>query len=102
MSGRSRRKGHASLASSHSLSPKERTLRARIAAHSLHAQGKTNTGPARAAFDSKWEQQVDPDCVLSHNERARRAAHAKRAHFQRLALRSAKRRRKQNGKAEAA
>jgi len=76
------------------LTPKERTLRARIAAHSLHAQGRTNTGPARVAFDARWEREVDPDGVLSPDERSKRASHAKRAHFQRLALKSAKARRR--------
>ena len=75
------------------LTPKERTLRARLAAHTLHAQGKTNTAPARAAFNARWARLVDPDGVLTPEERERRAAHAKRAHFTGLALKSAKARR---------
>jgi hypothetical protein len=69
-------------------------MRSRLAAHTLHAQGKTNTAPARAAFNERWARQVDPDGVLDPQERERRAEHAKRAHFTRLALKSAKARRK--------
>lgn len=76
------------------LSPEQRVLRSRLAAHSLHAQGKTNTGPARVAFDARWGREVDPEGVLSPDERAKRAAHAKQAHFQRMALKSAQARRK--------
>jgi hypothetical protein len=38
--------------------------------------------------------QVDPDGVLSPAERARRAGHARKAYFTRLALRSAQAQRK--------
>lgn len=76
------------------LTPTERTLAARLAAHAMHSQGKTNTGPARAAFLSKFEREVDPDNVLDPAERARRADHARKAHFTRLALKSAKARRR--------
>lgn len=75
------------------LTPSERSLRARIAAESMHAQGKTNTGPGTAAFLSRFEQMVDPEGVLDHAERSRRAEHARKAHFARLALASAKARR---------
>lgn len=75
------------------LSAVERSLRARVAAHSLHAAGGTNTAPARAAFLATFEAKVDPDGVLDPAERARRAEHARRAHFQRLALASVKARR---------
>ena len=64
--------------------------RGRIAALSLHAQGKTNTGPARQAFLSKFEREVDPDGVLPPAERARRAAAARKLHFVRAAYASAK------------
>jgi len=42
----------------------------------------------------KFEEQVDPDGTLAPQERAKRAENAKRAHFQRLALKSAVSRRK--------
>ncbi len=73
----------------------ERTLRARLAAHVLHSRydSRELTAAARAAFNDRWEREVDPDGVLDRKERAKRARHAKSAHFSRLALRSAKVRR---------
>jgi hypothetical protein len=76
------------------LTPTQRTLRARLAAHALHAGGGTNTGPARAAFLSRFEREVDPDGTLDPAERARRSEHARKAYFARLALRSAQARTK--------
>jgi hypothetical protein len=77
-----------------SLNAHDRALAARIAAHALHAAGKTNTVPARQAFLDRFEHQVDPDGVLPADERARRATHARKAYFTRLALKSAQARRK--------
>lgn len=78
------------------LTPQERTLRARIAAHTLHSRvdPQEHTAPARAAFLDRFERQVDPDGVLSPEDRARRAEHARKAYFTQLALRSAQARRK--------
>jgi hypothetical protein len=75
-----------------SLSPHERSLRARIGAYSLHAQHDSRelTANARATFLRKFEEQVDPDGTLAPEERQRRAEHARRAHFARLALQSAR------------
>jgi hypothetical protein len=73
----------------HEVTPDERTLRARIAAHRQHAQGKTNTAPARAAFLDRFEREVDPDGTLPPDERARRAEHARKAYFLDLARKSA-------------
>lgn len=72
------------------------TLRARLAAHTKWAthDAVEGTSAARAAFMSSFERQVDPDGVLDPDERARRAAHARKAHFTRLALKSAQARRK--------
>lgn len=83
------------------LTPSERTLRARLAAHTLHAQvdPTEHTAPARAAFLASFEKAVDPDGTLAPAERARRAAHARKAHFTRLALKSAQARRKAKGAA---
>ena len=74
--------------------PAARSLRARIAAHAQHAQGRTNTGPATKAASDRFEVQVDPGGVLDPKERARRAAHARKAHMLALALKSAEARRK--------
>jgi hypothetical protein len=71
----------------------ERVLRARMAAHLLHAQisdEAAHTAPARAAFLSRFEREVDPDGILDPQERARRAEHAKKAYFIKLALASRK------------
>jgi hypothetical protein len=45
-----------------------------------------------------FEAQVDPDGILEPAERARRAESARKAHFGRLALASAKARRARSGK----
>ena len=69
-----------------------RALRARMAAHHLHAgipDAAAHTAPARAAFLARFEREVDPDGVLDPRERARRAEHARKAYFLRLALASA-------------
>src|SRR3954464_12009626 len=79
----------------------ERALRARMAAHLLHAQitdPTAHTAPARAAFLSRFEREVDPDGVLEPQERARRAEHAKKAYFLRLALASRKARAAKKGR----
>ena len=79
--------------SEHTSPNDDRVLRARMAAHLLHAQisdPAEHTAPARAAFLSRFERQVDPDGVLDPEERARRAEHAKKAYFLRLALASRK------------
>jgi hypothetical protein len=71
----------------------DRILRARMAAHLLHAQisdPAEHTAPARAAFLSRFEREVDPDGILDPKERARRAEHAKKAYFIKLALASRK------------
>jgi len=72
------------------LSPSQRTLRARMAAHALHAQGGTSTAAGTAAFLAKFERQVDPDGILPPAERARRAEHARKAHMTGLALASSR------------
>lgn len=77
------------------LTPSERTLRARLAAHTLHGRvdSTKHTEPARAAFLSRFEHEADPDGVLPELERKRRAAQLKKAYFTRLALKSAQARR---------
>lgn len=72
------------------LSPSERALRARIAAHALHAQGGTSTKAGTAAFLARFERQVDPAGTLAPEERARRAEHALKAHMSALALKASR------------
>jgi len=77
-----------------------RVLQARMAAHLLHARiadPAAHTAPARAAFMSRFEREVDPEGVLEPAERARRAEHAKKAYFLRLALASRKARAAKRG-----
>ncbi len=76
------------------MTPAERSLRGRLGALAIHATGRTNTAPARASFLGRFDREVDPEGVLTPDERARRAEYAKRAHFTRLAIASARARRK--------
>jgi hypothetical protein len=78
-----------------SLSPAERSLRARLAAHAMHAKHdpRQTTANGRAAFQARFEREVDPDGTLGPEERRRRAEHARSAYFARIQLASAKARR---------
>ena len=78
-----------------SLSPAERSLRARLAAYAMHAQhdSRHTSAPGRTAFLARFEAEVDPDGRLDPEERARRAEQARRAYFARLSLAAAKARR---------
>lgn len=74
------------------LSPSERTIRARLAAHALHGtrDSRDLTAAARQAFDNKFLAQVDAASPsLPEAERQKWAWHLRQAHFQRLALKSA-------------
>lgn len=75
------------------MTPAERTARARVAALSMHSQGKTNTTKARAAFLARFEASVDPERRLSDRDRIIRAEMARKAYFAKLARRSAQKRR---------
>jgi hypothetical protein len=77
--------------------PTERSLAARIAAHESWAatpNRSARTAPARAARDQKFLDAAGGDPV--------RAAHLRKAHFARLALKSAQARRKARQLTEAA
>jgi hypothetical protein len=72
-----------------SASPQERQLIARIAAHESWANTPdrtSRTAPARAALGQKFLDQAGGDPI--------RAQHLRKAHFARLALKSAKARRR--------
>ena len=78
------------------LSPAERSLRARIASHKSWANTSdvlARTEPGRRAAMERFEREVDPDGTLEPAERERRAAHARKAYYSALALKSAKARR---------
>ena len=75
------------------LTPEQRSLRSRMAAHSSWARTADRaerTRPARDAFMQRFEDQVDPDRRLSQTERLRRAEQARKAHFVQLAFRSSR------------
>ena len=79
------------------MTQEERKLAARIAAHDrwAHEPDRTAaTAPARAALMATFERQVDPNGTLPPDERAWRAEHARKAFYGRLALKSARSRRK--------
>ena len=77
----------------------EMALRGRIGAHALHAthDPRKTTAAARAAFLGRFESEAAPDGSLPVEERARRAHHLRKAYFARLALRSARARRRRAG-----
>jgi hypothetical protein len=74
----------------------DRALRGRIGAYRLHAthDSRETSRAGRAAFLASFERAVDPEGAFSSAERARRAAHARSAHFARLAYLSAQARRR--------
>ena len=81
------------------LSPSQRTLRARIGAHTLHSKydSRLTSAPGRKAAADKLNAQllaeIDPGNTLTEAERARRLHHARKAHFSRLALGRVRKRR---------
>lgn len=78
------------------LSPTERALSARLAAHeswAATADRATRTAPGRAAFLARFERQVDPDGTMNPTERALRADSARKAFYARIQLMSAQARR---------
>jgi hypothetical protein len=73
------------------LSPAQRSLRARAAAHTSWASTadpSARTAPARAKFLDRFEREVDPNGTLKPEERARRAEHARKAYFAAFASKS--------------
>ncbi len=74
------------------LSSDEAVLRGRIGAYALHAthDPRDTIAKARATFLARFEREVDPDGLLSDEERGHRAEYARRGYFSRLALKSAK------------
>ncbi len=74
------------------LTPEQRAMRARIGAYALHAKHdpRETTALGRAAFLARFERAVDPEGVLTEQERACRAEAARRAYFTKLALASSR------------
>lgn len=78
--------------------PHDRALLARVAIYTRWANTDANgrieaTAKARKAFADSFTKQVDPDGTLDPAERERRAEAARKAHYTRLALKSAQARR---------
>ncbi|WP_026454834.1 hypothetical protein [Saccharomonospora iraqiensis] len=94
------------MASSKNLTPEQRSTRARLAAYSMHAQGKTNTKAAQDALQQRFLDEVDPDRVLPEAERLKRAEYARKLYYTRLAYKAARaraaKRQAQQGGGEAA
>ena len=82
------------------LTPAQASLRGRIGAHQLHATHNSTLvtanarQAARRALDARLLGEIDPENTLSERERLRRLEHARKAHFARLALKSAVARRR--------
>lgn len=85
--------------SSPGLTPEQRSLRARLAAYSLHSKvdSRAHTQPARNAFLARFEREVDPESRLPEAERKRRAEAARHAYFTKLAYQSSRARRARHG-----
>jgi hypothetical protein len=77
--------------------PQQRSRRARIVAHPSWAATSDRTArmaAGTAAFCDRFEHQVDPDGVLTPEQRAEQARHARIAYMLQLAERSADARRR--------
>jgi hypothetical protein len=75
------------------LTPEQRALRSRMAAHKSWAQTTDRTErtrPGREAFMRRFEDQVDPERKLPPAERLRRADQVRQAYFIDLAFRSSR------------
>lgn len=77
------------------LTPEQRSQRGRLGAYRQQALYDTRetTRAARAAFDQRFVDQVDPERKLSEPERERRAAAARKAYFAALSLKASSARR---------
>lgn len=85
--------------------PADRKLSAQQAANSRWSKVPdrlAETAPGRRAAFERFEREVDPDGTLSPAERRKRAENARRAHMQRLALKSLQVRRRKAQQAKAA
>jgi hypothetical protein len=69
------------------------TLEAQIAAHQSWAKTpdrSARTAPARRAMLARFEKLVDPDGVMPEAARLEMAESARKAHYRKMALKSAK------------
>jgi hypothetical protein len=71
----------------------QRTLLAQVMSYTSWANTENRTArtaPGRAAAEARFEKQVDPDGILAPKVRRQRAEAARKAHFARMALNSAR------------
>lgn len=78
-----------------SLTPEQRSKRARMAAYAMHMKhpGKERAAKIQATLRKRFEHEVDPGRLLDEAERDRRVEIARKAHYSRLAYLSARARR---------
>jgi hypothetical protein len=77
--------------------PQFRSQRGRLGAYASWAKTEdrtARTAPAARAFLDRFEREVDPENKLTVQERAKRAEWARKAYYQRLAMKSAAARRR--------
>ena len=75
------------------LTPEQRTIRAKLAAHARWSKVEDRTAataPARQALHDRIAAEIDPDNRLDPLERAKRVDSAVKAHMLRLSLKSSK------------
>lgn len=73
------------------MTPEQRVLRSRLGAHSKWAACEDRaaaTAPARKGWRARFEQQADPEGVLSPEELQARTDQLIKAHMTRMALKS--------------
>ena len=74
------------------MNPSEKSLHGRMAANTRWAKATDRTTTAKsgmAGLMARFEREVDPEGVLAPELRRERAVQLRRAHMQKLALRSA-------------
>lgn len=92
------------MAASRFLTPAERSERARLAAHTRWAREPDRlaaTAPGLRAIEDHFEHLVDPEGVLSSQERAKRVKNARQEQLARARLKASKARRGSAAKAAA-
>jgi hypothetical protein len=83
-----------------SLTPEQRALRARLAAHARWAKTADRAKalvPAQSAFRGRFEKEVDPEGKLPVADRLKLAESARKAYYTRLAYKSARVRASRSG-----
>jgi hypothetical protein len=91
------------MAAAKTLTPEQRTLRARLAAHASWANTEDRSARSATGYQSSpssveyWERQIDPDCVLNPEQRRLRATSARDAHMARLSFNASRARARKTG-----